>query len=181
MSMKKIILSIIGILCIAAVACGYININKRFPKTKEIRTPLGEQVEFQDDVWIAVDKKELLTEEESKRIYKQLNDKLQMDRRILRVTLTLENKSSEKKETILTDLNMESRGMSNGIYSMPGIGIEGYDSVIQELEAGESRQIMFSFNVLSSDCSKKEWQKIDEKEIWLTYTAYPEKHILELE
>lgn len=181
MSMKKIVLFIMGILCIIMVTCGYININKCFPKTKEIRTPLGEQAEFQDDVWISVDKKELLTEEESKKIYKKLNDNLQMKRRILRVTLTLKNKSSETKEVILTDLNMESREMSNGISSMPGIGIEGYDSVKQELEPGESRQIMFSFDVLSSMYTKRAWKKIEEQEIWLTYTAYPEKHMLELE
>lgn len=179
--MKKIVLSIVGILCIAAVACGYININKRFPKSKEIRTPKGEQVEFQDDIWISVDKKELLTEEESKEIYKKLNDRLAMKRRILRVTLTLENRASETKKIFLSDLNMESRGMSNGISSMPGSGIEGYDTVGQELAAGEKRQIMLSFDVLAKSFSKREWKKIDEKNIWLTYAAYPEKKILELE
>lgn len=183
--MKKIVLSIISIFIIGAVTCAYISINKRFPESKVIRTPKGETMEFQNDVWLSVEKKELLTQKESEELYRKVNDRRQMKRRILRVTFRLENRSSERKEIYLSDLNMEMEGFSNGIFSFPqqaGLeGTEGFDNVGQQLEAGESCQVMYSFDILEDALSKKQWEKLEEQDIWIACTAYPEKRILDLE
>lgn len=95
--MKKIVLLIIGIMISVVVAYGYVNINRCFPESKVIKVPVGEAAELQEGVWVSVEKSELLTEKESKEIYKNLNDRSSMTRRILKVQLIMENRTLEKK------------------------------------------------------------------------------------
>lgn len=95
--MKKIVLLIIGIMISVVAAYGYVNINRCFPESKVIKVPVGEAAELQEGVWVSVEKSELLTEKESQEIYKNLNDRSSMTRRILKVQLIIENRTLEKK------------------------------------------------------------------------------------
>ncbi len=78
-------------------------------------------------------------------------------------------------------MNMESKGMGNGV-SPEYTGILGGEETIWvELEPGERKQKIIGYDILSNQINKKEWKEIEERKFYLTFALYPEKKMLELE
>ena len=69
--MKKFIFGVIGILLIVITVLGYRNINKLFPENKITKVPMGSQIEYQEDIYISVLEKEVLSKKESEELYEE--------------------------------------------------------------------------------------------------------------
>lgn len=178
--MKKLCMIVSALLVITVVASGYRNINRKIPPTKLISTEVGDKIEFQEDIYISVVSSELLSEQETQKNMKDIG-KILLGVRYLKVELLLENQSKEEKEVIMTDLNMESFGMSNGI-SLEGTKVLSEDGTIRpKVEPMSEKEVTVVYEVLSNSISKREWKHIEDREIWLTFTQYPEKKMLKLE
>lgn len=178
--MKKICVIVSVLLVITVVASGYKNINRKIPPTKLISTEVGDKIEFQEDIYISVVSSELLSEQETQENMKDIGNVL-LGVRYLKVELLLENQSKEEKEVIMTDLNMESFGMSNGI-SLEGTKVLSEDGTIRpKVEPMSEKEVTVVYEVLSNSITEREWKHIEDREIWLTFTQYPEKKMLQLE
>ena len=179
--MKKFIFGVIGILLIVITVLGYRNINKLFPENKITKVPMGSQIEYQEDIYISVLEKEVLSKKESEDLYEETMYNVPFESRVLKVVLELENRGEEKREVLVSDLNMESKGMGNGV-SPEYTGILGGEETIRvELEPGERKQKIIGYDILSNQINKKEWKEIEERKFYLTFALYPEKKMLELE
>ena len=179
--MKKFIFGVIGILLIVITVLGYRNINKLFPENKITKVPMGSQIEYQEDIYISVLEKEVLSKKESEELYEETMYNVPFESRVLKVVLELENRGEEKREVLVSDLNMESKGMGNGV-SPEYTGILGGEETIRvELEPGERKQKIIGYDILSNQINKKEWKEIEERKFYLTFALYPEKKMLELE
>lgn len=178
--MKKLCMIVSALLVITVVASGYRNINRKIPPTKLISTEVGDKIEFQEDIYISVVSSELLSEQETQENMKDIGNVL-LGVRYLKVELLLENQSKEEKEVIMTDLNMESLGMSNGI-SLEGTKVLSEDGTIRpKVEPMSEKEVTVVYEVLSNSITEREWTHIEDREIWLTFTQYPEKKMLQLE
>lgn len=178
--MKKLCMIVSALLVITVVASGYRNINRKIPPTKLISTEVGDKIEFQEDIYISVVSSELLSEQETQENMKDIGNVL-LGVRYLKVELLLENQSKEEKEVIMTDLNMESLGMSNGI-SLEGTKVLSEDGTIRpKVEPMSEKEVTVVYEVLSNSITEREWKHIEDREIWLTFTQYPEKKMLQLE
>lgn len=176
MKKKMCIIGGITVVVIIAVMFGYIRINRIYPPNKILEAEMGEALEYQDGIMITVDKAEYLTDEQKNEAYDRMGETPLFDLKILEVTLTLENVSKENKEIVMTDLYVEGVGASNGISKIHIDNANGkYGSLIQELQAGEKRQITLPYEILSNQFSKKAWNKIEKQKFWLTFSSYPEK------
>lgn len=181
--MKKRMYIGIGIMIviIIIVTVGYIRINRMYPPSKVVEADMGETLEYQDGVMITVNKAEYLTDEQRNQTYERMGETPLVDLKILDVTLTLENTSAESKKVTMTNLYVEGIGASNGVSKNHIDSSDGkYGSLTQELQAGESRQIILPYEILSNQFSKKLWDKIEEQKFWLTFSSYPEKTKLNL-
>lgn len=180
--MKKFIFGVTGILMIVITVLGYRNINKLFPENKITKVPMGSQIEYQEDIYVSVLGKEVLSKKESEELYEETIYTFPYDgARVLKVVLELENRGEEKREVFLSDLNMESKGMNNGLSPGDTEILGGQESIRVELEPGERRQKIIGFNILANQINKKEWKEIEERKFYLTFALYPEKKMLELE
>lgn len=181
--MKKIkyVIGGIVVILIVIVTLGYIRINKMYPPSKLVETDMGKSLEYQDGVMIKVEDAVYLTDEQRDEIYKRIGEEPLCDLKILEVTLTLENISEECKKVNMTDLYVEGVGAANGISNFLVGSLDGeYSGLSQELQPGESRQVTYSYQILSNQFSKKLWNKIEKQKFWLTYSSYPVKTKLNL-
>lgn len=180
---KKIILAAAAIVVVvAAVAIGYVNINRKFPASAQKTAALGKELEFQQGVFISVDKKKFLSQKERAQIYKAGGEQFLMDSKFMDVTITFENKTQERKKFPVTDLNLECVGSA---FAIPMMAIQdpdrNYGSLQVTLKPGESKQLVYPFEIMSNHFTKRQWKNIESRKFWLSYSAYPKKTILYLE
>lgn len=179
---KKIILAAAVIVIVAAVAAGYVNINRKLPASAKRTAALGKELEFQQGVFISVDNKKFLSQKERDQIYKNAGEQSLMDSKFMDVTITLENKTRESKKFSVTDLNLECVGSA---FAIPMMAAEdqdrNYGPLQVTLKPGESKQLVYPFEIMSNHFTKRQWKNIESRKFWLTYSAYPKKTILYLE
>lgn len=182
MKKRRIIISVVAIIVIIAIACGYSSINHQFPQSKVMKTKMGEEQEFQKGVTIRVDKRAILSDKAADEIFKKVGFKPDFDIKVMEVTVTLDNKSQKNETLHMSDMYLESTGASNGLSkSISDVSDGYYAGLTQELKPGESRQIILPYEILSNQFSKSQWKKIKERDFRLTYSAYPVKRELELQ
>lgn len=179
---KKLILLVAAVIILAAVSLGYHNINTRYPAAVVREAAPGDTLEYQKGVLISANKKEVLSEEEVNQAFEALHMESLADTKIFKITITLNNTTQETQELSMTDLNLVTIGCSNGISKLLiDFSDDSYDRVMQTLEPGEIKQVTFPYEMLSSWFSKEDWEHIEEREFWLSFSEYPVKTILKLE
>lgn len=179
---KKIILWVAVGIVLVGTAFGYHKVNAEYPRAVTKEASLGETLEYQEGVLISVDKAELLSEEETKQILDDVEIDPIADSRILNITVTLNNTTQEKQELFMTDLNLITSGMANGIAKdISDSYSDSYGRLKQVLSPGEIRRVTYPYEVLSLWFTKKDWKQIEEREFWLSLSEYPVKTILRLD
>lgn len=180
--MKKKVTAAVLVLILAAIfTTGYIRINRKYPAASVERIDAGQEVEIQDGVFLTVTGWEILSDEEREALYAIRGESPFLEAQLRKVSVILENKTEEAKQCDLTALNMESLGYSASISSFLGSAdMENYGSVMPELEAGQRMEASYLFEVLAYQFTDRQWEQIDNREFWLTFSSYPIKTILEL-
>ena len=59
-------------------------------------------------------------------------------------------------------------------------GQEHYSSMVEKLEPGEEKVVMYPYEICSIWFHKKDWENVDKRSFWLTFSSYPEKTVLYL-
>lgn len=77
---KNIIALIVVIVLIGVFFSSYRNVNRQFPAAVVKTTQMGEQVEFQKEILILVEEKEIVSEEKKKKFTKKTNIDLMLTR-----------------------------------------------------------------------------------------------------
>lgn len=157
------------------VLFGYQNINSKFPAQKEERYAMDEWVEYEKDIQIRVDKAEMLTSEESKA---QREGRLaigEKDARCVEITLTVKNDSREEK-TVDMIMYLQWSGGAQGADVMR----EGYSSGQESFLAGETRQLIYIYDLPDIFFKKTTWNHIEQLDFELLYSVYPTERTVEL-
>ena len=179
---KKIILLAAAGIVLVATAFGYHKVNAEHPRAIIKEAAFGETLEYQKDVLISVDKAEILSKEETNKLLSDIDIEPLADSRIINVTITLTNSTEEIQELDMTDLNLVTSGMTNGIAKDISDSCSGsYGRLKQVLAPGETQQITYPYEMLSLWFTKKDWEQIEERELWLSFSEYPVKTILRLD
>lgn len=178
--MKKwIILPVATAVLIGGTAAGYKRINTMFPAREIKEIELGEQTEYQEGILISVESAKWLEGAEKEEIY-ELADQISMrpidEVGIVEVSVVLENQTEQIKEAVMTDLYLESTGVGNGVVlELTEMMPERYGSLRQELEPGERKEVVYPYVIWASWFPKSEWENIQDREFWLTFSSYPVK------
>lgn len=179
---KKIILLAVAGIVLVATAFGYHKVNAEYPRAIIKEASFGETLEYQKDILISVDKAEILSKEETNKILSDIDIEPISDSRIINVTVTLNNTTQETQEFFMTDLNLITSGMANGIAKeISDSYSDSYGRLKQVLSPGEIRQVTYPYEILSLWFTKKDWEQIEEREFWLSFSEYPVKTILRLD
>lgn len=181
--MKKIIILLVTVgIVLVATAFGYHNVNAEYPRAVIKEAAPGETLEYQEGVLISADKIEILSEEETNKILDAADIEPIADSRIFNFTVTLTNTTQETQELSMTDLNLITSGMANGIAkSIIDSSDDFYGQLTQVLSPGETKQVTYPSLMSSLWFAKKDWKQIEEQEFWLSFSEYPVKTILRLE
>ena len=181
--MKKKVTAVVLVVILAAIfTAGYIRINRKYPAPSVERIKAGQELEIQDGVFLTVTGWEILPEEEREAIYKKRGEEPLMDAELRKVFVTLENRTDETKQCEVTALNLETFGYSASINSGLGIAAMGESStVVPELEPGQKLETAYLFEILKYQFTDRQWEEIDSREFWMTFSSYPVKTILELQ
>lgn len=165
------------VVLIGFVLFGYKNINSKFPVQKAEMYAMEEWVEYEKDIQIRVDKAEMLTSNELK---KQREERIQIagetDVRCVEITLTVKNDSSEEK-TVDMIMYLQWLGGAQGADIMR----EGYSSGQETFSPGETRQLVYVFDLTDRFFKKTTWKNIDQLDFQLLYSVYPIERTVELD
>lgn len=163
------------VVLIGFVLFGYKNINSKFPAQKAERYAMEEWVEYEKDIQIRVDKAEMLTSKESKEQREGLIAG-ETDARCVEITLTVKNDSNEEK-TVDMSMYLQWPGGAQGADIMRG----GYSSGQETFLAGETRQLVYVFDLLDIFYKKSTWENIEQLDYELLYSVYPIERTVELD
>lgn len=165
-----------GIVFVIILMAGYWNINRKMPPAIVEEAKIGEQLELMDGVMVSVDSYRFLSDEEQKQLIEKVAIDPWVEYKSLEVHLTIENTSTERKKIVISDLNVEGTGMSNGLPKECIDASQGkYSSIAQDLQPKQKKQICFPYNIIKNEIAEKEWDHIEERKIWLTFSSYPIK------
>lgn len=179
---KKIILLAVAGIVLVATAFGYHKVNAEYPRAIIKEASFGETLEYQEDILISVDKAEILSQEETNKILSDIDIEPISDSRIINVTITLTNSTEKTQELDMTDLNLVTSGIANGSAKhISDFDEDSYGRLKQVLSPGETRKVTYPYEMLSLWFTKKDWEQIEEREFWLSFSEYPVKTILRLE
>lgn len=160
---------------------GYIKVNREFPRAKEIMTPLGEQTEYQEEVFLSVLEKRIWTAKETEQFFQKYDEELTNPVKMLEVTMELENISKQEKQITLHELNLEMLGFHTVIINVEVLSSDKDDKLVQNLKSQEKRRIRVLYQMVLYPFAKTDWDKFEEKDMWLTYRLYPNKRMLSLQ
>ena len=178
---KKIILLIVVGIILGGTAFGYHNINEKYPHAIVKEAEPGETLEYQKGVLISIDNAEILSEEKTNKIISDSNIEPIADSRMINVTIVLENTTQETQELSMTDINLVTDGMANGISkNMADSDSDFYGRLKQVLSPGEIKKVTYPYEMLSSWFNENDWNHIEEREFWLSFSQYPVQTILRL-
>lgn len=179
---KNIIISLLVVVFLIGTVFGYKNINQMFPP-RELKTiKKGSEIEFRDSVDISVSKMRWLSEEEKKVSYSKSrmnSEVLDYDTEITEITVILNNNTDKEVKVPMTDLYLEGIGIGNGISKEILDGDpDYYGSLNQTLNPGEKKEVKYPYVIPSLWFHDKDWEKIKDRDFWLTFSSYPEKTVL---
>lgn len=181
--MRKIFLTIImitGILSAFLLIC-IVKINVEFPATKEKIVGLNEKIIY-DGVDIAVISAEIMDEEEKKLFFSEEIKNYGECEGII-AEINLENNSAEAQEVNLSALIFESGAWKNAIHYMAFAKLNKKNEKISLnpwLEPGEGMQLKLLTFAAPIHMREKQWIRFLDRDIYLTFSLYPEKIMVKL-
>ena len=107
--------------------------------------------------------------------------KVNYDTKIIEVSVCLKNTTEEEKEVPITYLSLETTGVGTAISQELLMGnSEHYSSMVEKLEPGEEKVVIYPYEICSIWFHKKDWKNIEMRSFWMTFASYPEKTVLYL-
>ena len=107
--------------------------------------------------------------------------KVNYDTKIIEVSVCLKNTTEEEKEVPITYLSLETTGVGTAISQELLMGnSEHYGSMVEKLEPGEEKVVTYPYEICSIWFHKKDWENVEKRSFWLTFSSYPEKTVLYL-
>ncbi len=181
--MKKRVTAAVLLVILAAIfTAGYLRINRKYPAPSVERIKAGQEAEYQDGVFLTVTGWEILSEEERKALYEKIGEEPFEGAELRKVSVTLENRTDETTMCDLTSLNLETFGNSASINSLLGSAAMGeLWTAMPELKPGQKLETAYLFEILEYKFTDRQWEEIDSREFWMTFSSYPVKTILELQ
>ena len=122
-----------------------------------------------------------MTDEEAEEYHEMMGDEMPWERITIEVEVELENQTNEEKEVDMALMYLETKGTSNGFALGADRASEGrYGATREELQPGETKKLVYPYDMSSIWFTKKEWKEIKSREFYLTISSYPEKKMLKL-
>ena len=178
---KRYLLIPAAVLYAAAVFLGYQKVNADYPAVELVSAEPGEQLECQDGVMISLQSARILTDDEAEEYHEMMGDEMPWERITIEVEVKLENQTNEEKEVDMALMYLETKGTSNGFALGADRASEGrYGATREELQPGETKKLVYPYDMSSIWFTKKEWKEIKSREFYLTISSYPEKKMLKL-
>ena len=107
--------------------------------------------------------------------------KVNYDTKIIEVSVCLKNTTEEEKEVPITYLSLETTGVGTAISQELLMGnSEHYSSMVEKLEPGEEKVVIYPYEICSIWFHKKDWKNIEMRSFWMTFASYPDKIVLYL-
>lgn len=107
--------------------------------------------------------------------------KVNYDTKIIEVSVCLKNTTEEEKEVPITYLSLETTGVGTAISQELLMGnSEHYGSMVEKLEPGEEKVVMYPYEICSIWFHKKDWKNIEMRSFWMTFASYSDKIVLYL-
>ena len=107
--------------------------------------------------------------------------KVNYDTKIIEVNVCLKNTTEEEKEVPITYLSLETTGVGTAISRELLMGnSEHYSSMVEKLEPGEEKVVIYPYEICSIWFHKKDWKNVEKRSFWLIFSSYPEKTVLYL-
>ena len=107
--------------------------------------------------------------------------KVNYDTKIIEVSVCLKNTTEEEKEVPITYLSLETTGVGTAISQELLMGnSEHYGSMVEKLEPGEEKVVTYPYEICSIWFHKKDWENVEKRSFWLTFSSYPDKIVLYL-
>jgi len=89
--------------------------------------------------------------------------------------------TEEEKEVPITYLSLETTGVGTAISQELLMGnSEHYGSMVEKLEPGEEKVVTYPYEMCSIWFHKKDWENVEKRSFWLTFSSYPDKIVLYL-
>ena len=168
--MRKKIIIMTAIVLFGGFIAGYRNINQKYPARKVETAEKGESLEFLDGVKISANGVKWLSTEEQAAIYENSGidtSKVNYDTKIIEVPITY--------------LSLETTGVGTAISQELLMGnSEHYGSMVEKLEPGEEKVVTYPYEICSIWFHKKDWENVEKRSFWLTFSSYPDKIVLYL-
>lgn len=160
--------------------------NKEFPQTKEIVYNNNEWVTAEvlgKNIEVKVQDGYFMEEQEIRDSGKVPEEAFfTTDIRLLWIRFSVRNSGTEAIEVSPLQLSAESRGWSNvadrEFLSYLSEDDEGWSI---QLSAGEEKEFCYPYLMVQQNFRKSEWEKVYEKEYWMTLSLYPEKKMIPIE
>lgn len=173
------------LLVVGIITAGYVRINHQFPRSSEKKIKMGEFVEFQEGIYLKIDRVDLLTDQEREELYNKTEETPICESKIWNVHFILENRTNEDKNYEMTSLNLETQGGSTGISALflsilkaeDGESLQGHGII----KPGERKEVICPYVLLSDYFTKEQWNDIENREKWITFASYPEKVMMQFE
>lgn len=107
--------------------------------------------------------------------------KVNYDTKIIEVSVCLKNTTEEEKEVPITYLSLETTGVGTAIsQELLMENSEHYGSMVEKLEPGEEKVVMYPYEICSIWFHKKDWKNIEMRSFWMTFASYSDKIVLYL-
>ncbi|MBQ8489723.1 MAG: hypothetical protein IJ535_08055 [Pseudobutyrivibrio sp.] len=166
----------IGLLIMLAVVFRIIWVNKQYPQVQYQDVVLGQEAKW-NDCTLKINggkilDKEQAIEEFGKGIIKDLDGTV--DFRLIEVNATIKNTSDTNTVVYIYDLYIENLTYANGIAAEIQKLTDTYRLDI-DLKAKEEKQVKLCYVVYKNQFKKRDWNKMNLKDFWITGEYYPVK------
>ena len=173
----------IAVMIVVVVLYGVcvINVNKKYPETKEKILLLNQSFEYQN-VEISVTDFWIMSEEDQQEYYgSEINH--YGDCVGLNVRIIIENNTNREQKVDITPLIFESGAWKNSIHYLAFTKLNAGNEKMSfnpRLGPGERMELILSTFVAPIHMREKQWMDFLEREMYLVCSLYPEKVMVKL-
>lgn len=171
--MKKQVIIGTVILLVVLYAFRVYKVNSEIRAVKEDIIPFGTEREVSNSVNMKINGYTVLSKEEAKEKY---NYDLEMDEevKIILVNVTYINKTNKSKTVDTRPNSIEKTGYSTATEMMFYSLCNQFDLDVT-LKAGEKKEVILPYILFKFQFKPNEWEKIEDKEFYISNSRYPVK------
>ena len=171
--MKKVAIVGAVILLVVLYAFRVYKVNSEIRAVKEDIIPFGTEREVSNSVNMKINGYTVLSKEEAKEKY---NYDLEMDEevKIILVKVTYFNKTNKSKTVDTRPNSIEKTGYSTATEMMFYSLCNQFDLDVT-LKAGEKKEVILPYILFKFQFKPNEWEKIEDKEFYISNSRYPVK------